>query len=525
MPGPLTRRRLLASSAGIGAALLLPRPTNRVAEGSAVFLNTENRFQATCPILLATKTVSQEIGPAPDSPAFVEPEVRASVGGLLETTLNVRYAYRNAGGYQLYLRTYEGTSPGPTLRVQPGDTIRIRLVNDLPPNRDVEPANLNHPHHFNATNFHFHGSHVSPMGISDNVLREMEPGQSYDVEIVLPADHTRGTYWYHPHHHGSADIQVVSGMAGMIVVEGDFADVPEIAAAKERVLILGESAFDQYGMVEDFATIFQEGSVRFLTINGQRYPTMTMQPGEVQRWRILHAGYQDDLALVLEGHNLNIIAWDGITQSAMTTPQGSLVIAPGQRVDVLVKASSDPGTYELKAVPYDQGYISPNGPLARVVVSGDPLQMHLPSTLPAAPLDPIRDSEITGKRELVFTQYTPEAAQTAAWSEYSFTIDGKTFDANRVDHSIRLGSVEEWSLVNLSDHDHIFHIHQNPFQVTSVNGKPVDDIRWRDTDTLPRNGTMTFRSRFLDYTGRYVLHCHMMNHEDMGMMQLIEVHD
>ena len=59
----------------------------------------------------------------------------------------------------------------------------------------------------------------------------------------------------------------------------------------------------------------------------------------------------------------------------------------------------------------------------------------------------------------------------------------------------------------------------------TVNGKPVDDIRWRDTDTLPRNGTMTFRSRFLDYTGRYVLHCHMMNHEDMGMMQLIEVHD
>jgi FtsP/CotA-like multicopper oxidase with cupredoxin domain len=516
---------LLAGSAGVGAALLLPRHTGRVAEGSAVWPDAESRFLTSCPILQDAKIVSQVIDPPASSPPFVEPEVRASVNGLLETTFNVRYAYHDVGGYRLFLRTFEGNTPGHTLRLQPGDTLRIKLVNDLPPNRDEEPANLNHPHHFNTTNFHFHGSHVSPQGISDNVLREMLPGQSYDIEITLPHDHTRGAYWYHPHHHGAAAIQVVSGMAGMIVVEGDFADVPEIASAKERVVVLGETAYDQFGMVEDFGTIFQEGSVRFLTINGQRYPTMTMQPGEVQRWRILHPGYQDDIALVLEGHDLNIIAWDGITQSSMTTPQGSLVIAPGQRVDVLVKASQ-PGTYELKAVAYDQGYITPNGPLARLVVSGDPLQMSLPTSLPASPLTPISDSELTGKRELVFSQTFPEAGpQTAAGSEYSFLIDGKTFDPNRVDQSVRLGSVEEWTLRNLNDHDHVFHIHQNPFQVVAVNDKPVADLRWRDTDILPGNGSMVIRSRFLDYTGRYLLHCHMMNHEDLGMMQLIEVHN
>ena len=176
--------------------------------------------------------------------------------------------------------------PGPTLRLRRGDVLRIRIVNDLPPNRDPMPANIDQPHHLNTTNLHFHGSHVSPSGISDNVMRRMEPGESYDVEIAIPADHTAGTYWYHPHHHGGADVQVASGMAGAIIIEGDFDDVPEIAAARERLLVLGEVVFDAFGMIESMDTLFPEHAVRFLTVNGQRAPTIAMQPGEVQRWRL-----------------------------------------------------------------------------------------------------------------------------------------------------------------------------------------------------------------------------------------------
>jgi FtsP/CotA-like multicopper oxidase with cupredoxin domain len=147
---------------------------------------------------------------------LIEPEVRRSANGKLRTTLQVRYAYKDIGGYRLSSRTYEGTIPGPTLRVRPGDVLRIRLINDLPPNPDPVPADMALPHHFNTTNFHFHGSHVSPSGISDNIFRSMEPGQSYDIEIAIPGDHTRGTCWYHPHHHGSADVQMTSGMAGAL---------------------------------------------------------------------------------------------------------------------------------------------------------------------------------------------------------------------------------------------------------------------------------------------------------------------
>src|SRR5262245_12696629 len=186
--------------------------------------------------------------PAMDEP-LVEPEVRRSVNGVLSTSLRCAYAYRDIGGKRLYLRSYEGGSPGPTLRMKPGETLKIRLINDLPPNHDVVPQDWTRPHQFNNTNFHFHGVHSSPSGIADNVMRSMLPGTSYAIEIALPADHTRGTYWYHPLHHGSAAVQVASGMIGAIVVEGDFADVPEIAQARERVMVLGQVVYDFAGTV------------------------------------------------------------------------------------------------------------------------------------------------------------------------------------------------------------------------------------------------------------------------------------
>lgn len=464
---------------------------------------------------------------------LVEPEVRRSADGVLETTLRAQYAYRDVGGYRLFVRTYEGKVPGPTLRMKPGDTLRITLVNDLPPNLETAPTYADQPHQLNTTNVHFHGAHVSPGGISDNVFRSMDPGGSYDIEITLPADHPAGTYWYHPHRHGAADIQIASGMAGVIVIEGEFDDVPEIAAARERVLIFGEAVFDGFGRVEDFTTVFRETAARFITVNGQRAPSIDMRPGEVQRWRLLHTGHQDDLYFMLDGHALLPIARDGIALGRLgqaplplSDPDAdhpeALLIAPGQRIDVLVQAGR-PGTYNLHALPYDQGYPSPSGPMAQVVVSGEPLRMSLPAGLPAGPLDSIRDDEVTGTRQLVLTAILPETEAAGTWQEFSFLIDGKIFDAGRVDHRVALGAVEEWTILNRQDDDHVFHIHVNPFEVVKVNGQPVEPV-WMDTAVVPRGGSLTFRSRFLDFTGTYVLHCHMMNHEELGMMQVVEVY-
>jgi FtsP/CotA-like multicopper oxidase with cupredoxin domain len=514
----LSRRQLFDRSIGIGAFLLTA--------GAAKAVDPMHGNMDVSP----TMDMSTPICTAPDSSVaamdqpLVEPEVRRSVNGVLSTTLRVGYVYRQIGGVRLYVRSYEGGSPGPTLRMKPGDTLRIKLINDLPPNRDEMPADMSQPHQFNNTNFHFHGSHASPSGIADNVMRSMEPGYTCNIEIKLPEDHTKGTYWYHPHHHGSADIQMSSGMVGAVVIEGDFTDVPEIAAAREHLLVLTQVVYDAYGMVENFETLFPETATRFLAINGQRRPMIEMRPGEVQRWRILNAAYQDDMLLDLEKHDLHAVAYDGIQLGAMQ-PLKQLLIAPGQRADVLIQAGPA-GTYALNAEPYDQGHPSPVGPLARVVVSGAPMDMKLPGALPAPPLQTIKDSEITNRRKLIFSATAPEVDAAGHWQEFAFFIDGKKFDPHRIDQRVKLGAVEEWTIVNTHEHDdHIFHIHTNPFQVVSVNGKPVDVPEWRDSVIVERKGgQVVFRSRFLDFTGVYIVHCRMMNHEEMGMMQTVEVY-
>ena len=154
--------------------------------------------------------------------------------------------------------------------------------------------------------------------------------------------------------------------------------------------------------------------------------------------------------------------------------------------------------------------------------------MKLPAVLPKPPLETICDSEITGRRTVVLGATSPENDVAGHWQEYTFTVDGKIFDPSRIDQRVRLGAVEEWTIRNTHEHDdHMFHIHTNPFQVIEISGQPQADRPWRDTVVVPRpaKGSSTvIRSRFLDYTGVFMLHCHMMNHEEMGMMQAVEVY-
>jgi FtsP/CotA-like multicopper oxidase with cupredoxin domain len=510
----VSRRRLLAGGLGLGGALLVATAGRRSAIGA----------DATPQAGHAAHSDTTELGlfqPGPwESADLVEPAVHRSVDGELRADLVVRYAYQDSGGYRLSLRAYDGAIPGPTLRVQPGDTLRLRLINDLPPNPDPTPLDMDHPHHFNSTNMHFHGLHVRPSGIADNVFRTMAPGTTSDIEVVIPHDHPRGTYWFHPHHHGSADVQISSGMAGALIVEGDFADVPEIVNAQERVLVINEVMFDYQGAIEQYDTIWPEAAPRFLSINGQREPIIRMRPGEVQRWRIVQAAHESNLRLGLDNHDLHAIAYDGIQLSNVDRLE-SLVIAPGQRADILVQAGA-PGAYELRALPNDQGYPSPTGPLAHVVVAGEPLPMGLPSGLPAAPFVTIRDEELTGSRQVTFSAIQPEVPPAATYHEFAFLIDGRRFDPARVDQRVELGAVEEWTVVNDHEDDHVFHIHTNPFQMTAIDGEPLAQPVWLDTVIVPRLGSVTFRSRFLDFAGKTVLHCHMMNHEELGMMQVVE---
>ncbi|MFJ6984720.1 MULTISPECIES: multicopper oxidase family protein [unclassified Streptomyces] len=468
---------------------------------------------------------------------FPQPEVRSAPAGSrrLATRLTVAYTERELpGAGTVSTRTYEGGVPGPTLRLRAGDELEITHVNALPAEAGGgHDRHVNVPHRFNTFNLHAHGMHVDPTGEADNVFRAFDPAVTRDgttthrTTISVPDGHPAGTFWYHPHHHGSTATQLLSGMAGVIVVEGDVDEVPEIAAAREVVVCVNELRLDG-GRVPDLTSEGAfDGIASTFLVNGARNPVLTLAPGEVQRWRIVHAGALTGLTLRLDGHELHQIARDGITFMAPVTA-GSVALPMGGRADVLVRGGA-PGTYELITDGVD-------APLMTVVVTGAARDMALPKALPGRPTSL---PEPTRRRDLTFRSYsnvftgdfrnayrilgegeTPHADTAAGQQDLAW---GR-FAPDFVNHRVRLGEVEEWTIANDSHShpNHPFHLHTNHFLVTAVNNRALAVPVWHDTVSIPPRGTITFRLRAEDFTGRAMLHCHQVQHGDEGMMQIVE---
>jgi FtsP/CotA-like multicopper oxidase with cupredoxin domain len=465
---------------------------------------------------------------------LIQPRIRQSLNGLLNLALNIGFASNvitgQDGPVNVFTRTYNRSIPGPTLRVKPGDTMNIELRNNLPPNTDTQPVNMFMPHLTNSTNLHTHGLHVSPSGSSDNVLLVINPGETFTNTINIPFSHPGGTHWYHPHKHGSVDIQMTSGMSGVIIIEGELDQVPEIAAAREVVLLFQEMNLSSEGEVEDpdltstsIGGVFPSDQTLY-TVNGQLKPVLRARPGEVLRLRCVNGTIGTFYPLQLDDHDLNWIAHDGISFPEVRTIQETL-LAPGNRDDFLIKAGA-PGTYQLKGLEFARSstLVRDEVELLTLVVEGSPMDMPLPTTLVEPPYAPITDDELTGTRELVFDTVDNEGQFPSGYTlDTANIIDGNLYQGDVVNQSIQLGAVEEWTIINNADEDHNFHIHTNPFVIIDRNGVAKDPPLWGDTVVLPAGGSVTFRSRFLDFTGEYVLHCHIIDHEDLGMMQNVEV--
>lgn len=469
---------------------------------------------------------SSVILPAPVVPGFVQPPVQGAdpLTGTLNATLTTRFAENTVAGQVIRTRTYEGRIGGPTFRVRPGQTLRLLLNNEFPPDNRFPKTNENIPHDFNATNIHTHGLHVSPEGNSDNIFLEVAPQTSLQYEFRIPSNHPSGTFFYHPHKHGSAALQMFSGMAGALIVEGGLDDVPEVAAARDLVYLINELSIDPTtGQVPDFTGPVFTPERRILTVNGEFQPRLTVRSGEVVRLRLINASVETSVPLAIDGHELAILARDGITLPAVTM-DSKADLAVANRADVLVRGGT-PGVYAIKKLA-DSGGMMPDPEvilgylevLPEVVSS----PMNFPTTLPA-PLADITDAEIVGTRTLTFERLEPPLLPGA----HTFTINGLLFDPNRIDHTLRLGTAVEWTVINRSDDMHPFHIHTNPFQVMEMSGMMMARPEWRDTVHVPKMengvpGMVRVRQRFTDFPGKSVLHCHNVVHEDLGMMQAIE---
>jgi FtsP/CotA-like multicopper oxidase with cupredoxin domain len=466
-----------------------------------------------------------DFGRAAAAADFVEPAVRASRDGLLDTTLTCRVQSVQVAGQTAIMNVFEGSAPGPTLRVRPGDTLRVNLVNmldDLPPGLPDNSPFLCPPMIMGGveegkmcdTNLHVHGLHVSPSDNSDNIFLRIPAGESFQYEYKIPENHPAGFFWYHPHLHGRATVQVFGGLAGMLVVEGDIDALPGVAGVPERLLMLHATQLYPDGSVVNFLDVppgpnMQKTNLRM--VNGQLNPTMTMRPGETQRWRILNATANLTFFLQLDGHQLHQIAKDGNTHNERWT-RDQIVLSPGERVEVLVQAGTA-GTYELRTLPIATGFnTQKDATLATLVVDGDAVTPQpLPTTL--LPLEDLSTAEIDERRQITF-QFGPpiDPPHTV------HPIDHQIFDGNRDDQTVQLNTTEEWVIRNATTTWHPFHIHINPYQVVAINGKPVPVRSYEDTTLVPPFGEITVRTQFRDFPGRWVYHCHILLHEDLGMM-------
>jgi len=351
----------------------------------------------------------------------------------------------------------------------------------------------------------------------------VSPGDSFDYSFRIPANHPAGTFWYHPHHHGTVADQIFAGLVGALLVEAE----PDLPVSNDLVLLVTDTTLDGAGRVAPASRMARlqgrEGDL--VLVNGQHEPVIAATPGAVQRWRVINGCTSRVIDLRMEGHQLTQVALDGIFLPAPVDRE-HVLLAPGNRTDLLVRPTGN-GRYALVSDPYDRGDAammgggngSSNGSpvtLATMIVSG-PVSASppVPTTLPAPPVPP---ASATKQRRLTFAM-----GMAAGMGGMTFTIDGRTFDPGRDDQTVALGTTEEWTVVNTSSMDHPFHLHAWPFHVVDASaGTPPTGVQ-QDVVLIPARGWVRLRIPFTDYPGRSVYHCHILDHEDLGMMGTVNV--
>ena len=462
--------------------------------------------------------------PRPRSgPAFAQPAILSSRAGRLAVELKAASVEVPWGESTRHAYTYNGTTPGPTLVVRPGDQLVIELSNEL----DAD------------TNLHTHGLHVSPSGEGDNVFVRVPPGESRTYVYDLPTDHRSGLFWYHPHAHGTVAEQVAAGLAGAIVVLDHIDDITEIASSSERIWILSDPPIgdrDHLVAVSPMdAMVGREGDT--VLVNGIERPDLAVRAGTLERWRILNASPSRYYRLALDGHSPSVIATDG-GRLRRPVPRDETLLAPGERCELLISPTRA-GTYSLRALPYDRGNTG-MGPgmmggqrassgsarretvVATMTVTGEADPAPMPATLADPDLLTAPAPSTSRILELGMGMGMGAGMLGARGAPMmAFTIDGKTFSPDRTDITVAAGTTEEWVIRNATPMDHPLHLHVWPFLLAS----PTTDgeAGWKDTVNIPAGETVRIVVPFTGITGRTVYHCHILDHEDLGMMGVIDI--
>ena len=433
-----------------------------------------------------------------------------------------------------------------------------------------------------STNLHFHGLTIPPTCHQDDVLTTSIPAgaRPFEYKFRIPENEPPGLYWYHPHIHGFAETEVLGGASGALIVQGIERADSALAGLPEQVLVIRDRDllhpnappdksepvipkmfFDHDGDAANTGTGFgkpaKDLSINFVPVPYPSYQPaiMKMKPGERQLWRVLNASAITYLNLEVLFRRvpqpLGLVALDGVPLNLNEGPhdfvdwQTHLGIPPGARVEFIVKGPPQGETGLLVTKTVDTGpggendpnrtiamiEVSPTAPEPPSVLSASPKPLPRPTLPWLGSVKPVRT------RMLYFSEKLSDPNNPASATEFYITVDGQTpkpFDPNSGIPNIiaKQGTVEDWIIENRSDELHAFHIHQLHFLLLDYMGRPVNEPFLRDTVNVPYYNGRSFeypsvrlRMDFRDpnIVGTFVYHCHLLEHEDKGMMGTIRV--
>jgi len=421
-------------------------------------------------------------------------------------------------GTRVTLPTYNGMYPGPTIRASRSDMLKVRLVNALPPTTATNILG----HRRNITNLHTHGLHVSPSGMADNMMMMATPGQTLDYEYDLSKEEPGHLNFYHPHVHGSVAEQYWGGMVGALVLEDGAGGA--LAGYETHVMVIKDITISN-GLPEPYTATSdymhgKEGNL--VMVNGRVNPVLSIRPGQVQRWQIVNACNARFLKLSLDRHSLYLVGTDG---GLLDKPYqlSSILLSPGERIDVLVKADQGGGNFKFLSLPYSRWG---SGTLQQVTLltlayGGITASDALPLSVNPAAARLNMDLSILPRRQMTLSMmmgrgYINNISFTSMDNAYKIMSD--------------LGTYEVWEIFNQSGMDHPFHQHVNSCQVLSVTGGDsayaslyTSIPAWKDVVLIPKWGSATILVPVMDWDGMTMFHCHIVEHEDIGMMGVWDI--
>lgn len=473
----------------------------------------------------------------------------------------------------------------PTLHVHPGDELIINFTNGLPESlasngalfaglqsrrgrtsgaarmagmvMTPSPSNCTAVGQNNSSvNIHYHGTGTPPLCHQDEVLTTIVNfGESYRYDVHFPTDQPPGMYWYHPHIHGLAEAAAQGGASGAIIIEGIQNLNREVAGLPQRVMIVRDNNVpgnpNPGGSIPSW-----DISLNYIPIPSPNFTPVVvpMKPLEKQFWRVLNASADTllDLQLLYDGvpQPLQIVALDGVptgsqdaTTIGKTVTQTHIFLATAGRAEFIVTApASTVKTARLVTLNVDtgpDGDNDPQRPIATIHTSANapepPLTVGPVSGLPNPQrLAGLPDARVTARRRLYFSEVLSDPANPSSPTNFYVTVDGQTpelFSASNPPSIVTTqGSVEDWTIENRSLELHEFHIHQIHFLLIAKDGIPVVDGQYLDTINIPYwtgkgpYPSVTVRMDFRGpIVGDFVYHCHILGHEDSGMMAIIRV--